>query len=87
MARNHYDWASLIEMLKVTPNRWVLAFPDHPARLVASIRLQRHPDLRRDDGLLEATLVNRYIVPGFAARGDVWVRWVPVERKEEDESG
>lgn len=77
MGRNYYNWPAIIAELQVQPGRWELMFPDHPARLVSSIRLRRHPLLRRIDGQLEATIVNEYREPGERARGDVWVRWVP----------
>jgi hypothetical protein len=85
MGRNFYNWPAIVADLRRTPGHWVPLFPDHPARLVSSIRLRRHPALRFEDGYLEATIVNKYQSPGFAPRGDIWVRYVstPLQHKKE----
>lgn len=80
---NRYDWEAVVAETRRRPFAWLPMFPDAPAHLVDRIRRRRHRALRRDDGTLEATIVNKYQVPGFAARGDVWVRWVPIRYREE----
>ena len=84
MRRNFYNWPAVVEVLRQSPGRWQKLFPDHPARLASSIRLRRHRALRLDDGTIESTITNKYTPPGFAPRGDIWVRFVPTPRKEPD---
>lgn len=85
MTRRHYDWVALAERLRERPSRWVLEFPNHPTRLAKRIRLRQHPSLRFDDGHIESRILNEYKLEGVAARGDVWVRWVPTPNTRHEE--
>jgi hypothetical protein len=87
MARRHYDWDGLIAQAAARPGSWIFAFPNHPTRLAKRIRLRQHPKLRRDDGMLEASVLNEYREAGAGPRGDIWVRWIPstpTSRKEQE---
>jgi hypothetical protein len=84
MARRHYDWDALIERLQERPGRWTLEYPNDSPRLAKRIRLRQHPQLRRDDGVVEVSMLNRY-GRGAAARGDIWVRWIPTAHTSRNE--
>lgn len=77
MTRQYYDWKGVVATARRRPYVWLALFPDHPVDLAVGIRRRRSAHLRHEDGRLEATIVNRYTIPGFCPRGDVWVRWVP----------
>jgi hypothetical protein len=77
MTRRHYDWPALIEQAQGYNGEWRMRWPDESVRLAKRIRLRQHPDLRREDGRLEAMVLHEY-GPADARRGDIWVRWVPV---------
>lgn len=72
-----YDWSALIVELRKTPDKWRLMLVDVPARTEAAVRLRRSPDLRVDDGRLEAKLLNKYTTPDGLERGDLFLRFVP----------
>ena len=85
--RNYYDWEAVVARAQRRPLVWLPMFPDHPADLVEAIHRGRSAALRREDGRLEATAVNRYQAPGLAERADVWVRWVPLTNRKEHNHG
>jgi hypothetical protein len=84
MMRRHYDWVALAARLRARPSVWVLAFPNHPARLEKRIRLRQHPDLRFDDGVIEARIIHKHTPTDGTPHGDVWVRWVPTPTDEQE---
>ena len=87
MTRNYYDWEGVVAQAQRRPLVWLAMFPDHPADLVEAINRGRSKALQREDGRLEATAINRYRIPGFAERGDVWVRWIPLTNRKERTDG
>lgn len=84
--RRTYPWVQLIRLGRQRPGRWWLAIPDCPARTESSIRLRRHPDLRVKDGRLEALLRNRHTTADGQERGDIWLRFLPVDSPSDDTS-
>jgi hypothetical protein len=84
LTRRHHDWAAVIEVAAQSPGAWQLRYPNEPVRLAKRIRLRQHPDLRRTDGVLEATVMHEHTLDGVR-RGDIWVRWVPTTRTTEHE--
>lgn len=77
MTRVHHPWSLIIKETRRLPNKWAMTLPDVPARLEKKVRLREHPDLRRDDGRLEAHLRNVYEDDDGHKRGDLFLRWVP----------
>lgn len=77
MSRTHYDWPGVIERLAATPNVWVMALPNVPARTAKIVRLRQHPALRREDGVVEVSLRNVWHDDRERPRGDLFLRWVP----------
>lgn len=73
----YIDWAGIIKRLRKTPGLWSLELTDTSARTAASVRLRRHPDLRVDDGRLEAMIVTPYRDENGQLRGNLHLRFVP----------
>lgn len=77
-SRRFIEWALLIEAARHAPNTWFLAFPAGSPATVHAIRQRARPELRLDDGVLEAEGRNPYIHDG-RSWCDVFVRFTPKE--------
>ena len=73
----YLNWPAIIEQAQRVPGVWQVLLPDEPERLVTHIRYRRHPDLRRDDGHLDARIGQVYTSESGNSRGNISVRWVP----------
>lgn len=70
-------WSHVVAEARKHPGAWVVRLVDQPQRLLYNVRHRAHPDLRLEDGVLEATIVNTYRSPMGAKRGDVYLRFTP----------
>lgn len=79
LVRRTYPWAVILDTSRERPGKWWrhTSLIDAPARTVGRIRGRNHPDLRVDDGVLEARITNEYQDELGTKRGDIWVRFVP----------
>lgn len=75
-------WGDIIRRSKQIPHVWWLVFSDVPAATVKAIRYRQHPDLRREDGRLDAELRNTHTDADNHTRGDLAVRWIPKEEND-----
>jgi hypothetical protein len=74
-----HDWKRLVEdarkQAERNPGKWWLALPDEPVRVVTTIRQRSHPDLRLDDGVLEARATHVAPTRAGQRRANVSVRF------------
>lgn len=85
----YYQWDTLISEARKVPGVWQTLLPDAPTTVVATVKYQRHPDLRQPDGHLEARARHEYISERGKRRANIDLRWVPtydrgVTNPEED---
>lgn len=75
-------WPDIIRHARRSPGVWWLVFPDVPEATALAVRYRKHPDLKRDDGRLEADLRNIHITGATGhRRGDLYIRWIPREEE------
>jgi hypothetical protein len=76
-----HDWKRLVSDARKTarrhPGKWWLALPDEPQRVVTTIRQRSHPNLRLDDGTLEAKADLAAPTRAGQRRANVYVRFTP----------
>jgi hypothetical protein len=74
-----HDWKRLVADARKAeakrPGKWWLALPDEPQRVVTTIRQRSHPDLRLDDGVLEARADLAAPTRAGQRRANVYVRF------------
>jgi hypothetical protein len=73
----YYAWNDLIREARKVPGVWQTLLPDAPTTVVATVKHQRHRDLRHDDGHLEARARNHYTDARGKRRANIDLRWVP----------
>jgi hypothetical protein len=73
----YWDWEQIVRLARSHPGSWVVRLPNEPARVVRTIRNRSAPELRLDDGVLEAIIRNEYRDRLGRQRGDIFVRFMP----------
>lgn len=77
------DWDAITAAAMQHPGEWVLhplldMYPNSGS-VSNTVRWQRHPSLRRDDGVFDVRVTDTLRGVGNRRVGNVWVRWTPKE--------
>lgn len=72
-----WRWGEIVAECRALPGAWAVRLPNEPRRLLRTIRERSAPELRLDDGKLEAVIRNQYRDEMGRLRGDIYIRFTP----------